>query len=101
MVHLEGASDVLTAGTAAAPTLNVPARVLLAPFCKLWRGRHEALGQADACDERDLMLAAGAGCADETGGEENGNHDVLQFAPSSLVSQNARRPGCDWPARAG
>src|SRR5215510_14667226 len=84
------ASDVLAAGIAALPTFNVPTRVLLAPLRQVRRGCHQALGQADPGMERNLIIAAGAGLADETGGEENSDHDVLRLdAPISAVELGA------------
>ena len=69
----------MAAGAAALPTLNVPTRVLLAPLRQVGWGRHQALGQADPGMERNLMFTAGAGLADEAGGEENSDHDVLRL----------------------
>src|SRR4029450_6357749 len=79
--------DVFPAGVAALPALDVPARVLFAPFGNVRRGGHQALGQCDAWGEDNLVIATGAWIADKADGEKNSDHRGL------LIGRAAAEPG--------
>ena len=75
-------SDVVLAHRAALPAHDTPARVFLVPPGQKGRAVLHALEDRNLGCERNPVIAANVGFADQTGGQDHGNHGWAWFTSS-------------------